>query len=542
MTWLFLAAMLAVSLVVSMPVLLCEAKSHKHKRQTQANTQRNSKEENYYQVLGVPRTAPPKKIKSAYRKLALRFHPDKVPESEREDAEDYFIKISEAYKVLSDEKKRDVYDRYGKNGLAAFEKGNDPRASGFGGSGFGGGAFGGQDNFDFSKHFNAAGGPDAGAGAGGGKRSNRRENSGRASSGPGRTSANFDPYSMFEEMFAGGGGPGGFGGGAGGFGSGGFGAGGFDAGGFGGAGPDGGFGGFGAGGFDAGDFGGAGPDGGFGGPPTPPDLFPKGESKVAKLGQPKFPDEKSSYMWLIMFYASDESGSEKAASSLEKLAEKTSLPYKVGAVDCKMSRREMYFCAEQEVDLEDLPQFVFVMDGKTIVLEDEELPAASLMAREIHDLAMGHMPKQFIHNINNAPQIEERLLSNNGASVLLLTDKYETSSMYYSLAYQFRHQSLHFGESRAKNLKLAKSFGVKNYPTLVVFVPSSVASNQGEVYNDKYRVLSFTGEIKKKDQIVKWLDGIALMVGGEKQSSSSSSSSSSKPKRRRPASTGHDEF
>jgi len=67
--------------------------------------------EDYYQVLGIDKKASADVIKKAYRKLALKWHPDKNPNNK--SAEEKFKKISEAYAVLSDEKKREQYDQFG---------------------------------------------------------------------------------------------------------------------------------------------------------------------------------------------------------------------------------------------------------------------------------------------------------------------------------------------------------------------------------------------------------------------------------------------
>lgn len=69
----------------------------------------------YYEVLGVPKTATKDEIKKGYRKLAIQYHPDKNPGNK--EAEEKFKEATEAYEVLSDEQKRQVYDQYGHAGL-----------------------------------------------------------------------------------------------------------------------------------------------------------------------------------------------------------------------------------------------------------------------------------------------------------------------------------------------------------------------------------------------------------------------------------------
>lgn len=70
----------------------------------------------YYTTLQVPKNACQADIKKAYRKLALKWHPDKNPRN-ADEANKRFREISEAYEVLSDDKKRKIYDRYGREGL-----------------------------------------------------------------------------------------------------------------------------------------------------------------------------------------------------------------------------------------------------------------------------------------------------------------------------------------------------------------------------------------------------------------------------------------
>ncbi|WP_300365668.1 molecular chaperone DnaJ [Brachyspira sp.] len=121
----------------------------------------------YYEVLGVAKTATNEEIKKAYRKLAMQYHPDRNPGNK--EAEDKFKEATEAYEILSDEKKRSQYDQFGFQGVHsdfadAYGRGGFDFSSMFGG----GGGFGDLDDI-FSSFF-------GGGFSGRGSRSQRRGN------------------------------------------------------------------------------------------------------------------------------------------------------------------------------------------------------------------------------------------------------------------------------------------------------------------------------------------------------------------------------
>jgi len=110
----------------------------------------------YYETLGVSKTAPADEIKSAFRKLARKHHPDLA--KDKKVAEEKFKEINEAYEVLSDPEKRRKYDEYGSNWQHAGNGFSPPQggAGGRGGfGGFGGGSNSGGDASDF--HFGGTG-------------------------------------------------------------------------------------------------------------------------------------------------------------------------------------------------------------------------------------------------------------------------------------------------------------------------------------------------------------------------------------------------
>ena len=122
--------------------------------------------EDYYKILGVQKTASGEEIKKAYRKLAMKYHPDHTKGDK--GAEEKFKKISEAYAVLSDKEKRKEYDTFGSEGFRqrfsqedifrGFDFGDIFREFGFGGGDFSHGGGGGRRfSFGTGSPFNYSG-------------------------------------------------------------------------------------------------------------------------------------------------------------------------------------------------------------------------------------------------------------------------------------------------------------------------------------------------------------------------------------------------
>ncbi|MFM8414237.1 MAG: DnaJ C-terminal domain-containing protein [Planctomycetota bacterium] len=137
--------------------------------------------EDYYETLGVPRTASAEDIRKAYRELARKYHPDLHPDDAA--AKEKFKKVQNAFDVLNDPSKREMYDRYG----SSFEGvGAGGPQGGWGGGPFGGGAggFPGGGEIDLESLFGGAGGFEQIFGRGAGGRAGRGRR--RAAQAPGQ--------------------------------------------------------------------------------------------------------------------------------------------------------------------------------------------------------------------------------------------------------------------------------------------------------------------------------------------------------------------
>ncbi|MCI8362035.1 MAG: DnaJ domain-containing protein, partial [Clostridia bacterium] len=126
-----------------------------------------SDKRDYYEVLGVEKTATDEELKKAYRRLAKKYHPDANPDNKKE-AEVKFKEVNEAYENLSDPQKRKMYDQFGFNGPQGFGGGQGPFGQG-GYYSYTGGFDGFSDFGDLGDIFSSFFG-------GGGRTSSRRNN------------------------------------------------------------------------------------------------------------------------------------------------------------------------------------------------------------------------------------------------------------------------------------------------------------------------------------------------------------------------------
>ena len=413
---------------------------------------------------------------------------------------------------MSDQKKKDAYDKYGQSGLDMLEKGLDPEAQGFGG-GFGGGG--------------SRGGSFGGGGFGGGD-----------FGGGQNVYFNYDGAG-FEKMFN----MGGFGGGGGGnFGGAGFekmfNMGGFQGGGGGGGSFEDMLGGFNLGDIFGGGGGGRMKRGGAsrqqqrrtqGSPhhqggrqkrkaqPSPPRAMPlvfepKNEAGVVPLGESRYPDRTSKNAWLMLFHHGEldevtqrmaDLATQLSSTLLQKAKhDRNAMTFRVGAVDCNGAKK-LKFCRSKLGERTHIPAFATVFNGNTEVVR-RAVAGAKLLHNHVTDKLLSRVrADKLIEGVSSISHLRRRLLGaprdRTNIIILLLTDKSGTSSMYASLAYRHRHDGfLVFCESRDKNEGLRKDLSVKRaYPQLVALI------------NDEKTVERYEGTSLDSRSLSMWLDSLS---------------------------------
>lgn len=102
-------------LIISMLLFVFPTEAHR--------SQDKTSRKNYYNILGIKKRANQREVKLAYRKLALQYHPDK--NDDKRQAENMFFLATQAYRILIDEDKRKIYDKYGNEGIELWELGED---------------------------------------------------------------------------------------------------------------------------------------------------------------------------------------------------------------------------------------------------------------------------------------------------------------------------------------------------------------------------------------------------------------------------------
>jgi len=386
----------------------------------------------YYKILEIDRNATPQQIKKAYRKKAMKWHPDKHTEPKKKaKAEKLFPRLGQAYETLSDPEKRKTYDMFGEEGLKP-------------GGGSGGG--GGFNNFrrhggghNFRRHH---------GGGGGGRHGDFNFNFGGGGGGFG---GGFQD--IFSNMFGRGGGGGG--------------SGHHDFGG-------GGFGRNQGGGFNShrrerrregsnsnykhgypfGDQFGPQPSR----PSRPKEMYDFKEGNVKKLTPNHFPDRTDSkYTWIIHFFKKNNQQCYKLTEIFQKLAEKNKGMLRFGAIDCSEHEE---FCARHKVFAH--PTIMMFKGGRG----DKYLGV--VRAKPIQKWAKANMGKN-IYNLRIRQNMDDFLKKDRSkkAHVVLLTDKYETSTIYKALSWKYR-DSMSFGEVRASNKAFNHLFPAHEYPSMYV--------------------------------------------------------------------------
>jgi len=374
----------------------------------------------YYKLLGVKKNASKKEIKKAYRKLALKYHPDKHKEGKKEAATKKFEEIANAYEVLSDDDKRRVYDQVGEEGMKQ-----------------GGGDNQYQQQYQQHQQQNQH------------QQYHQYQSSGNG--GGGFQFHDSDPFaSFFSNMFGGGGGAGGFGAGAGqGQGHG---------------------------------FGQQQPGGASGAKRG--SLFNLRRDGIYPLTTKDFPSKTSKFVWLVLFYNTQSVREEIAQEYIKLAEKLKKSGVKVGAVDCDKyaEKCEEVVGGDDSAHASSL-RAALITKGEKNVLNDSELlnNRNTLNIKRMYDFVKDFTPT-YVVNIRKAYQIEKLLspqsasskstetkggCGSSGACLFLWTANFEPSLLMKTLSVANKG-IVTVAEVRGGNTELAKLLSVEEFPTVMM--------------------------------------------------------------------------
>lgn len=375
----------------------------------------------YYKLLGVKKNANKKEIKKAYRKLALKYHPDKHKEGKKEAATKKFEEIANAYEVLSDDDKRRVYDQVGEEGMKQ----------------------GGGDNQyqqQYQQHQ---------------QQNQHHQYHQYQSSGNGGGGFQFhdsDPFaSFFSNMFGGGDGTGGFGGGAGeGHGH---------------------------------VFGQQQPGGASGAKRG--SLFNLRRDGVYPLTAKDFPSKTSKFVWLVLFYNSQSGREDIVQEYVKLAEKLKKSEVKVGAVDCdKYAEKCEEVLGGDISEHSSSLRAALITKGEKNILKDSELlnNRNTLSIKRMYDFVKDFTPT-YVVNIRKSFQIEQLLspsksadtkggCGSSGACLFLWTANFEPSLLMKTLSVANKG-IVTVAEVRGGNTELAKLFNVEEFPTIMMVCEGS---------------------------------------------------------------------
>ncbi|DBA98372.1 TPA: hypothetical protein ACH3X3_012387 [Trebouxia sp. C0006] len=421
------------------------------------------RESKYYDLLGVAHDADEPTIKKAYRKHAMKWHPDRNPDNV-EKAEEKFREIAAAYEVLADDEKRKLYDQYGEEGLRPTGPDGGPGGPG---GGFPGGGFRFQSSGDPFEMFNTffGGGGMGGMGGGGGQQKFKMNMGGGGMGGGGMGGGGIEELlmgAMGGMGGMGGGMPGGMGGGM---------PGGGMPGGMGGGMPGGGGG--------RGQRGKRGQQqqqqqqggGGGGG------LY-DGDAHVLPLTSTNFPSSKDQSVYLVEFYAPWCGHCKQLAPEWSKVAKSFKGIGKVAAVNCEEDKQ---LCGKHGV--KGYPTIKSVVNGKLHDYQGDRSASAlknwglSLIPNKVVTVNKPAQLSDFLQRCSSSSSKSSKDSASWSLCVLLLTAKSDTAALYKSLSGQYAGK-IAFGEARGSNKELSDRLKVDSYPSLLAICNGDESSAQ----------------------------------------------------------------